>query len=546
METDVVSEPVVTENYENDVVVDENDSSVANTNDIAVIPMPMETPSKIPRRQKIPSNAFETPNIKTSDRRLCDLYMSVKKPVEEIQTPAKRISKKELDDFIRRTEEQEELRKKKHDELIHQEEVRNLQIMGAAKKLRKSEIESVSKRLSMTPARQSQCAKRSSLPPETPAPNTHVFDRLYLLSTCRKRMDEEDAESAPAPVCPMSVISNKSSILANKHSIQRIAEEFGDIQFCSHEQMLSFLRNLHILDETSPENEVALCEKQISKCLSSNDTYSACQLKEALIDCFTSRSTSKFSRLVSSKMALARANERAVVKTEETEEDAESFKCAAKMQKETLERLLATRPQLEDETEEEKPQIKSILSDASKSILAKSERTKSISQMSLEERNKLLLQKRDEIVDKLKQTIEKEELSEYKQPTNLGFLPDFYDKLPEEKKRRTKKDDDSKIEENSFKPKINSYEEFQKKKTRFELAQKPTGWEETVERLRLARIERNRIQESLDIRNSLPIKKRVSFAAMKKKKEPKVETNKLATETATLNEAGEIDSILGI
>ncbi|EAY21401.1 hypothetical protein TVAG_198390 [Trichomonas vaginalis G3] len=550
METENLVENQIIEEPTNEVpqpIINENDSSVANTDDVAKLPIPLETPSKIPRKMKASLNNFETPNIKNSDRRLCDLYMSAQKPPkEEIQTPARKISKKELDSFLRRTEQQDELRKKKQEKLKHQDDVRTSKIMGTSKKMKKSEIENVAKRLSMTPMRQSVNPK-SEIPPETPAPNSHVFDRLYLLSTCKKRAyQSEEQENTTVQSCPMSVISNKSSILANKHSIQQIAEEFGDQQFCDLDQMFEHLRNLHIIDDISPEHEVALCTKTIAKCLTADGNYSACQLKEALIELFTTRNPNKFGRLVCSKMTLARANERSVIKVEEPSEDAESIKCAAKMQKETLERLLATKPQIEEEVEEVKPVQTKILSDASKSILAKSERTKSILQLSLEDRNKVLLQKRDEIVSQLKKTIEQEEESEFKAPTNLGYMPDFYEKLPEEKKRRSKKVED-KPEEPSFKPKTNSYQDFQRIKYKFEVSQKPTGWEETVERLRLARIERNRIQESLDIRNStVPIKKRVSFGALKKKIKKHAEQNKAAVETNSLSEAGAVDSILGI
>ena len=532
---------------------DENSTTANNENPHLEISAPMETPSKKP----IAANAFETPNVRNASR-LDALYMSgIKKPRYEAETPSKKISRKELNSFINRTEKAEEMRKKKQEDLKHQEEVRLSKITATTKKLSRKEIEKLSNRLSQTPCRNTEkktATKKSMfLPQATPAPTSHVFNRLYLQSTCKKRFDEDEEEQlySQPKVTFSSSISAKSSNLASKHSIQKIAEVFGSTQFCTYDEMLGIFRSLSIIDEMPTDHELAIVEKEIEKCKTNDDTYNACQMKEMLIECFISRKQTKFSRFVSSKMALARANERAVIKTEEAEEDPEEVKCAAKMQKETLERLLNSKP-VEVVVEEEPVVQTKALSNASKSILAKSERTKNIADLSLNERDKLLLQKRDELVSKLKETIEKEEESKMKAPTNLGALPDFYDKLPEDKKHRTKKTEEP-DNDATYRPKINSYEEY-KKKIAKEPKIKPSGWDQTVERIKLGRLERNRIQAALDIRNSdLPVKKpqtkRNKFAEWKQRVSKRGQRQLAAeaeADAAPLSEVAEVDNVLGI
>ena len=532
--------------------IDENSTTANNENIQLTISAPMETPSK----KQTMASAFETPNVRNASR-LDALYMSgIKKPIYEVETPSKKISKKELNSFINRTEKAEEMRKKKQEDLKHQEEVRLSKITATTKKLSRKEIEKLSNRLSQTPCRNTEkrtATKKSMfLPQATPAPTSHVFNRLYLQSTCKKRFDEDEEETYSQPkVTFSSSISAKSSNLASKHSIQKIAEVFGSTQFCTYDEMFGFFKSLSIIDEMPSDHELAIVEKEIEKCKTGDDTYNACQMKEMLIDCFISRKQAKFSRFVSSKMALARANERAVMKTEEAEDDPEEVKCAAKMQKETLERLLNSKP-AEVAVEEEPVVQKKALSSASKSILAKSERTKDIADLSLNERDRLLLQKRDELVSKLKETIEKEEESKMKAPTNLGALPDFYDKLPEDMKHRTKKTEDTQ-EEATYRPKINSYEEYKKKISK-EPKIKPSGWDQTVERIKLGRLERNRIQAALDIRNSeLPVKKsqakRNKFAEWKQRVSKRGQRQLAAeaeADAAPLSEVADVDNVLGI
>lgn len=520
--------------------------SPASENNEQAEQIPQETPLK----KTTLYNSFETPNVKNASR-LDALYMSgIKKPRYEVETPSRKISRKELHSFIDRTEQAEEKRKKKQEELKRQEDQRIAEVTATTKKLSRKEIEKISNRLSMTPFKNNQpqttVKKQSFLPQATPARNPKVFNRLYLQSTCKKRFYDEDEEMDNEPKeAYSSSISAKSLSLASKHNVQKVAEVFGDVQTCTKDEIMEFFKTLAIIDDSSSDYERSLIDKVIEESKVDDEKYNACIVKEKLIECFIMKKQTKFSRLVTKKFALARANERAVIKNEEPVEDAEEMRCAAKMQKETLERLLNSKP-AEVEVEEEPAVQTKALSEASKTILLKSERTKEIADLSLDERDKLLLQKRDEVVNKLKETIAKEEESQMKQPTNLGVIPEFYDKLPEEKRRRTKKADVTE-EEPSFKPKTNSYDEFKKKNLRAEPKIKPVGWEQTVERIRLGRIERNKIQAALDIRNSeVPIKKsNVRFAEWKKKVSKRGQ-RQVAVEAATLSEAADIDAALGI
>jgi hypothetical protein len=168
------------------------------------------------------------------------------------------------------------------------------------------------------------------------------------------------------------------------------------------------------------------------------------------------------------------------------------------MRKVTFERLVAARPAPAPAEVVGTPQV--LLSDASRRILRSSQRTKDLERMSLEERDRALLQMKTDALLKLGEALEEDERKEMQGPSNLGALPGFYDKLPDEWKQRAPKEVAEEPE--SFKPKVTPYHASQKKKGR--LAAKhvvPVGWQESIQRLRLARIDRNELRNTLNPRS---------------------------------------------
>jgi hypothetical protein len=132
----------------------------------------------------------------------------------------------------------------------------------------------------------------------------------------------------------------------------------------------------------------------------------------------------------------------------------------AKMCRVTFDRLVAAKPTVSlPETVEEVSQVR--LSDASKRILRTSERTKAIEKLPLEERDRVLLQMKNNAIQKLEVARIEDERKEMQPPTNLGAMPEFYGRLPDDLRQRAPKDLPE-VEE-TFRPKVTQYSEYRKK-----------------------------------------------------------------------------------
>jgi hypothetical protein len=169
----------------------------------------------------------------------------------------------------------------------------------------------------------------------------------------------------------------------------------------------------------------------------------------------------------------------------------------------TFDRLVAPRPTVSPiEPVEEVSQAG--LSDVSKRILRTSQRTKDLEKLPLEEREIVLTQMKNEAIQKLEMARVEGERKEMQPPTNLGAMPEFYGRLPDEVKQRAPKEVFEVRE--TFRPKVTPYSEYRKKQERLSAKQVIlVGWEESVQRIRLATLDRNEIQEALDLRSG-PVK----------------------------------------
>lgn len=379
--------------------------------------------------------------------------------------------------------------------------------------------------------------------PQTPCCSCEsgIFHKLFEMSTCKKKTPEEEKPiEQPTEV---QFISTKSNQMAAKKDIANICNVVGSVDRCDQDNLERIMKELRIIDKTTTEEELEMIQKEYKRCLVNEEKqiYSAKKLEAKLIDSVSLRRHRKFNVFVNHRLAINRANIKPTFQKEE--EPQNSVKCSSTMQKETLNRLLATKS-VEKETAEpaEKIQDHPKISKASQMILQKSQRTHDMMQMTLEERDSYLLKLRNETVQKLEETLQKEEEKELKmKPSNLGALPSFYDQIPAEKKQRTSKTTHDK--NNQFKPKTISYSEFQKMKEKvYGSEPKIAGVEERVKRLRLARIERNELQQALDPR-AVP----AELKNMKKKrvtKKPVVESQPKEEEDIKVTD--EVDNMLGI
>jgi hypothetical protein len=334
-------------------------------------------------------------------------------------------------------------------------------------------------------------------PAPIPAPNGKVFGRLFEQSTCKKKPLAPPEEEAVEPQAPS--INSKSIMIARRHEIEKIKAVFAEEEVCERSQLVTKLSELGILDSTCSDREIQIIHRGIDSCVLDGGQFNAKKMKRKLLDSVTKKKQHKFHRLVNHKLLIARANDKAVLPVVQEDVPAET---AVKMRKVTFERLVAARPAPAPAEDVGTPQV--LWSDASRRILRSSQRTKDLERMSLEERDRALLQRKTEALQKLGAALEEDERKEMQAPANLGAMPEFYDKLPDDWKQRAPKEIPQEPE--SFKPKVTPYHEYQRKRERLAAKQViPVGWDESVQRLRLARTDRNELREALDPRSG-PVK----------------------------------------
>jgi hypothetical protein len=284
-------------------------------------------------------------------------------------------------------------------------------------------------------------------------------------------------------------------MIARRHEIEKIKTVFADQEVCTREDLVTNLSDLGILDSTCSDGEMQIIDRGIDSCLLDGDRFNAKKMKRKLLDSVTQKKQHKFHVLVNHKLLIARANDKAVLPVVQEDIVAET---PAKMHKVTFERLVAARPTAVPAEVIDAPQV--VMSHASRRILRSSQRTKDLERMSLEERDRALLQIKTEALQKLGEAREEDERKEMQAPANLGAMPEFYDRIPDEWKQRAPREVAEEPE--SFRPKVIPYHEYQKKKERLAAKQAmPVGWEESVQRLRLARLDRNELRDALNPRS---------------------------------------------
>jgi hypothetical protein len=264
------------------------------------------------------------------------------------------------------------------------------------------------------------------------------------------------------------------------------------------------------------------------------------KMQTKLLNAVTGKSQHKFGLLVSRKLLIVRANDKATLPVIQQEEPV--IETAAKMCRVTFDRLVAAKPTVAPtETFEEVSRVG--LSDASKRILRTSQRTKDLEKLPLEERDRVLLQMKNDAIQKLEVALVDGERKEMQAPTNLGALPEFYARLPDDVKQRAPKEAPE-VEE-TFRPKVTPYSEYRKKQERCSAKQvMPVGWKDSVQRIRLARLDRNEIQKALDPRSGpVKISQQNRYAAWRRsqieqERETKVKENPI--------DEDEVDAALGI
>ncbi|KAH0788287.1 hypothetical protein GPJ56_007761 [Histomonas meleagridis] len=526
----------------------------------SAVPIPQQTPvsrkSMIPiqSHRKAPVYSFETPNVKMSKRRLDELFQSgIKKPKEEEdffvpETPSRRISSTEFQTFINRSQKVQEHRKLKAQKLREEldkrerDEIESTRITRAPSTISRRQLRELNERLAPQTCRRNQ-KENIPPPPQTPSinRNSKVFKRLFEQSTCKKKNNENEDDNLPKSEPVQSIISSHSLHIAMHHEIERISEVIGDKNECSKSDLIEICQQLSIIDNATTDSEMEIINKGLERCHISNDVYSAKALKDKLIDSITLRKQRRFNRLIKRKLIIARANEKIIV--EQQEPVVEEVKCAPTMQKETFERLLSARPTIVAEPDPETNVKIVALSKKSEKILMKSQRTKELQAMSLDERGRYLQEMKMQSIKKLEEEIIENENKEMQTPDNLGMIPEFYSHLPSEIKQRKKKNEIEEKKEVDFKPKTNSYEEYRRRKERQEKAFKPIGWDESVQRIRLGRLERNEIQNALDPRAG-PIKM-TKLRRYMKNRSKKIQEDKSSVICSDIS-VDEIDNHLGI
>lgn len=491
----------------------ESPSKISKSNDIPNM-TPSSRKSMIPCKHHASKEVFETPCNKMNSSHFNAKNTTIRKENSSISNQMKSIQtpschnvngQRQYELFMERAQMTEIRRKKIKDEMEQQE------VYPTTKKLSKKEIQAITDRLAPKISahhrseNDDQKFELNQKIPQTPSSkNSKVFNRLYEMSTCKKA-DPNEAEEELSKT--QTLIGTRSNFLAIKKDIEKINEIFDNKDICTEDEMFDLLISLKILDKTTiSDKNMEMLTKIIHTCAIKGDQgkYNAQKMKNKLILAIQGTKHHKFQNFVNAQMAIARANEKNAI-AEKNDQDIiqemDEFHSKSKLSKETLDRLLAPKISTQQSKEISQKQ-ESLISKRSEEILKHSQRANYLMGKTLEERSLIFEQEKGEAVEKMAKIEKEKEEESMKSNVHLGSLPEFYDKLPEEIKTRKDHKEQVKIEN----VRKSSYEEFKKMKSKLLAPKpKPTGWEKTVQRMRLGRIERNEIQEALDFRAVKPV-----------------------------------------
>lgn len=371
---------------------------------------------------------------------------------------------------------------------------------------------------------------------KTNTSNSGVFDRLYAQSTQRRALVEGEVEQAPtidkvqtenpevfsrlytqstqkrelllAEECeeielgkPRVFISEKSNSIVTKSFAKRVNDAFGDSSNKTLDEVVEILMDLNIIEKNDPFSEEIL-DGILEKSKNDDDkTYDSDKVKNVLTEYITQNSQTKIGKLISLRFSAARLGREKVIRTNEGDDPEEcERKPGNKLHKETLSRLMTFRSHIPEQNVEPKKKQTHFISEQSKRLLEGSKLSKNIANSTVGDRDIARISRREEMLNKMRKEKERKEMEEKKKrPQNLGLLPSFYAEIPEDKKKRSVVHE--KVEEPSFKPKINSYEEFEKRKEKMRRSDfVPKGWENAIERIKMGHLERNLIATETDFR----------------------------------------------
>lgn len=513
-------------------------------------------------RRNYNCQTFETPNVRQSTHIFDELYQSsVKKRKEHVvqvkETPSK-ITKSEFNEFLNRSNQVTKNRlldsqRKQQEREKEENEMRESSRVYKHIVMNKKEIRELTERLtSQTPNPKARARsmrndvlnsqtpktvkKHNQIPPKTPCPNRdpEVFKRLYEESTQKKKDDSPKIKRKSK-----SFMSSKSLSYTNHYEISKINSVFEGIDECSKESILEFCKKLSIIDKVTDDNKMSIIEKEIEKCLLHDNVYSLKAFKDKVIEAVTKNVHTKFHIFVKKQFYISQFNQKEIIKKPKVEESKHTV-----MKKETFQRLLAPKVVYKKEKVSEQAPVQ-LISKGSQNILNKSDDKMNIQGMDFLERCKYYEEVRHQSIKKLEEErIEKENEKMQKSQLKLGVMPKFYSRMPVEKEEITVGERPQEKHENELMPKEISNEKSIKGKSHVLLTLKPNGWDESVRRIRLGRLERNELLNALDIR-AAPVKNTKLRNYLRNNKSKKQETKKYIDTSADIN-TNEVDEVLGI
>ena len=322
-----------------------------------------------------------------------------------------------------------------------------------------------------------------------------IFDRLYQMSQekeerNKKLRKEYEEEEINLPERKAEKTNKKSNALAEQQLVSFINSTVPEVEEMNENELTALFEKLGILDhkEQLAKNQATkkVYEEWMSEKEDGQKVFLVSRVKEALIKCSTQNNFSQFDRYARQRMIIALSD----LKQKSRNVQVEEPKIDKKISKETILRLSKAKdnPPPKRQVKETKPKPKPKPKEEIEKMSVKTQEILEncdLARITFEERNKIILEKRNERIKKLDEELHSEKLDV--SPT-FGQKPHWSNEVQEKLDEFRKKKLNKKSDEPSYRPNIISFKKYQKQIRKQMMAEVnlPEGYEESINRHRQA------------------------------------------------------------
>lgn len=310
-------------------------------------------------------------------------------------------------------------------------------------------------------------------------------DRLFNAS--KEAHERKEAAEKAAKQREQELICEDQKPKANPHSVRIAQERFHstiEAAFQEYPESIETEKFKQILSNLGVSPNHKRTNAFISSLTSNGDTsesVDAATVKTVLLEAIDGVNRTQFHAFARQSMICHSAS----AKKEPAPID-EPKSPTKRMTPETLDRLCDLRPRKKDEEEEPEPPSPK-KPPARKwhdpEPVKRTPEEQELHDMSIEERERVLIERKETKLQKLRELIASEQHKRLPRPV----MPEYSEQTKQDiESWKKKREEEERLSQPTWTPNVTKYEDYLKKKKELENAKKPHGWDESVARHRMA------------------------------------------------------------